>query len=230
MKILGIETATKAASVALIDETRLIAEYRLSLEQQHSEKLLPMIDILLKETQLSLSDISAIAVSTGPGSFTGLRIGLATAKGLAMGSPLPLLPVPTLEALAAPFCHGNIAVAPMILSRKEELYWTLFVPQETGSIRVFPDSVSSVDDALTQISSEKEVLFVGDGAVLFCERIEQRCIRPHFAPIGLQSPMASSVAALGMRLLLQGGGVSPDQVVPIYLTPFIPKTIKDHVK
>ena len=107
MIILGIETSTRLGSVALIDETRLIAEYRVSLEMKQAERLLPLIDAMLKETKISLSDLGAIAVSVGPGLFTGLRVGIATAKGLAMGRGLPLFPVPTLQAIALPFFHAR---------------------------------------------------------------------------------------------------------------------------
>ncbi len=228
MNILGIETSTRDVSVALINETKLIGEIQLALELRHAEKLLPLIDTLFKETRLTLSDLSGIAVSIGPGSFTGLRVGLATAKGLAIGTSLPLLPIPTLSALVAPFCHANIAVAPMIVSRKNEIYWALFVPQEGGLTRVHADAVASVDEAVHQLCDEKEVLFVGDAAVLFRDAITKQFTgKSFFAPIGLQSARASSVAQLGFDLFKKGEIKKPEEVLPFYLAPFEPKMMKD---
>lgn len=230
MTILGIETSTRQCSVALINETKLISEYRLSLERRHSERLLPLIDTLLKEACLSLSDLSGIAVAIGPGSFTGLRVGLATAKGLAIGRGVPILSIPTLAVLAAPLRHAKAVVVPMIVARKDEVYWALFSPQGEGMIRLRPDSVSSVQNLLDQIGQEQAALFIGEGAVSFHDTIvKQFKGTPLFSSIGLQSPLASSVAELGLSLFMKGEKTPPEELVPLYLSPFEPKVMRSRV-
>ncbi|MBI3598413.1 MAG: tRNA (adenosine(37)-N6)-threonylcarbamoyltransferase complex dimerization subunit type 1 TsaB [Nitrospirae bacterium] len=220
MKILGIETATRFASVAFIDETRLVAEYRIALGMRHAERLLPLIDSMLREAHVSLSDLHAIAVSIGPGSFTGLRVGLATAKGLAIGCGLPLVPVPTLEAMALPFCHSKTVIVPVITARKDAVYWAIFSPE---GVRLHPDSVSSVEKML-EIINQESVLFFGEGALLYQDKIVKdftgiSC----FPPIGLQSPLASSVAQLGLTRLINKDAASAEDIVPVYLHTLSPK-------
>ena len=121
MKVLGIETATLMGGVALMSEVGLISEYRMGVAARHSERLLPAIDHLLTQSRSSLSELSAIAVSAGPGSYTGLRVGLAVAKGLAMGAHLPLVMVPTLEAHAAAFSQCQRLIAPMLDARRGQV-------------------------------------------------------------------------------------------------------------
>ena len=273
MRILGIETSTQMGSVALIDGTNLLAEYRLALPLRHGEKLLPLIDTLLKDTRMALSDLSAIAVSIGPGSYTGLRVGLATARGLAIGSGLPLLPVPTLEAMATPFRSLSMLIVPMTVSRKEELFWGLFSADNAGLARLHPDSVASLDTALDKInqawvlglqpSLSHGILFLGDGALLYRDRILryfQRCgqevasqphapsggetsvrlmggsfakdvasppsgvvpLSPLFVSHGNQSPLASSVAELGLLQLMRGNVPLQETEAPLYLSSFQP--------
>ena len=254
MKILGIETSTQMGSVALIDGTKLSAEYRLSLPLRHGEKLLPLIDALLKDTRMALSDLAAIAVSIGPGSYTGLRVGLATAKGLAMGTGLPLLPVSTLEALATPFLFLKTMIVPMTISRKEEVFWGLLVPSESGQaqglplrddcrlVRLHADSVSSLEEALDKInqvwagqrgssaSLRNEILFVGDGAFLYRDQILKYFQGDRPSPLisshGDPSPLASSVAALGLSQFMKGDVPLQEEVVPFYLSQFKPNVQK----
>lgn len=221
MKILGIETATRFASVALMDETRLIAEYRIALEMRQAERLLPLIDAMLKEAQVSLSDINAIAVSIGPGSFTSLRVGLATAKGLAIGRGLPVIPVPTLEAFALPFRHAKAVVLPMIVARKDEIYWAMFL----NDVRVHPDSASSVETMLQAIRQD-EVLFVGEGASLHQDKIIKNFKgKPVFPSISLQAPLAASVAQIGLTRFMNGEEASAEDIVPAYLHQLSPNKI-----
>ncbi len=223
MNMLGIETSTRFGSVALMDEMRLIAEYRVSLEMRHAERLLPLIDAMLKESRVPLSDLNAIAVSIGPGSFTGLRVGLATAKGLAMGSGLPLVPVPTLEAMARPFYHFNTAIVPLVIARKDEVYWSMFSPEGE---RLFADSVGSIDNVLEAVGQKESALFVGDGALLHQDKIGKHFKgRTLFPSIGLQLPMASAVAQMGLMRFKNGALCSAEEVTPIYLHELTPNTI-----
>jgi tRNA threonylcarbamoyl adenosine modification protein YeaZ len=205
MKILGIETSTQRGSIALMDGATLVRELPLSAAlNKHAERLLPQIDTLLKETGTPPSDLAAIAISIGPGSFTGLRVGLATAKGLAYACGLPLLPVPTLEAMAMPFRDAKTAIAPMIVSRKDEVYWALFQPQEGGLLlRLHPDALASREEASRQIrqmmQDEQEVSFIDNSATAY------------------------AVAECGRLQMMKGEQKFPEEVLPFYLADFVPR-------
>lgn len=219
MKILSIETATLAGGVALMEEAGLIAEYRLHVEARHSERLLSAIDRLLSDSGTSVADLDAIAVSIGPGSFTGLRVGLSTAKGLAMGGRKPLVTVPTLEAIASLFPYSNALVAPMLDARRQEVYWALFDTREGRPVRLHPEAATSPEAMLESIGHlDQPVLFVGEGAekyrALLLARGEGRAL---FPPKALQFPSAAGVAELGLARLKEGETHPPEEATPFYL-------------
>jgi len=126
MLILGIETATMTGGLALLNEERLISEYTLNVRTTHTARLMPALDRVLKDSSVDKSEIGGIAISIGPGSFTGLRIGLATAKGLALGLGVPLVGVPTLDALARNIPFAMYQICPMLDAKKKEVYYSLF--------------------------------------------------------------------------------------------------------
>lgn len=218
MKILGIETATLAGGVALMGDGGLIGEYRLHVEIRHSQRLMVAIDHLLTESGTALGDLDAIAISIGPGSFTGLRVGLATAKGLALGADKPMVLVPTLEAMAAAFPYSRMRVASWIHARRDEVYWALFDLREGPPRRLSPDAAGSPQEGLDQIGGSEEVLFVGDGAIKHRDLIlERRPDGAFFPPRALQFPSAASVAELGLLKYLRGETTPSAEVVPVYL-------------
>lgn len=226
MKILAIDTATLAGGAALMDEERLIAEYRLDVAVRHSERIMVAIDHLLKESHTKLSDLDAIAVSIGPGSFTGLRVGLATAKGLATGAGRPLVLVPTLAAMAHPFSHSKYLIAPWINARRGEVYWSLFENQDNHLVQYTQDAATSPEDAIKEIGDVMReqktrfsgILFVGDGALKYRSIIQKKLeAKAAFPTLSLQFPSAASVAELGLELLTKGEGMAPDLAVPSYL-------------
>jgi tRNA threonylcarbamoyladenosine biosynthesis protein TsaB len=218
LKILGIETSTLAGGIALMSDAGLIAEYRLHVEIRHSERILIAVDHILTESQTPLSDLDAIAVSIGPGSFTGLRVGLATAKGLLMAIGKPIVLVTTLEAMAASFPYSKMPVVPLIHARKDEVYWSLFDLQEGLPRRLHPDAAASPEEMLNQIAGLKEVLFVGDGALKRRDLIvEKRPEGAFFPPRALQFPSAAAVAELGLSKLSKGETTDPAEAVPLYL-------------
>src|SRR5713226_2055195 len=126
MKLLGVESATLSGGVALLDGDRLLGEITLNIAITHSERLLSAVDRLLADCGLAPSDLEGLAVSVGPGSFTGLRVGLATVKGLAMALGLPVAPVPTLDALACNLPFADATVCPLLDARKGEVYCSLY--------------------------------------------------------------------------------------------------------
>ena len=134
MRVLGIDSATLVAGMAVVDGERVIVEGFLQTRKTHSERLLPLIDFWLREAELSLSDLDGIAVTLGPGSFTGLRIGLATAKGLALGAGKPLLGIPTLDALALNLTGVPGFICPILDARKSEVYTAVYVSPESGRL------------------------------------------------------------------------------------------------
>jgi len=220
MKILGIETATLRGGVALMSEEGLISEYRMGVEARHSERLLPAINDLLTQTRSSLSQISAIAVSAGPGSYTGLRVGLSVAKGLAMGANLPLVMVPTLEAHAAAFSPCQRLIAPMLDARRSQIYWALFEARPEGLTRVYPDTVSTLNEAIAIIRSfQRETLVTGDG---YDRAVISAALSASFPTRAAAFPSAACVAEIGLSLFQRGDTVAPEVAVPTYLRPFIP--------
>ncbi len=134
LRVLGIDSATLVAGMAVVEGERVIVEGFLQTRKTHSERLLPLIDFWLREAELSLSDLDGVAVTLGPGSFTGLRIGLATAKGLALGAGKPLVGIPTLDALALNLTGVPGFICPILDARKSEVYTAVYVSPEPGRL------------------------------------------------------------------------------------------------
>ncbi|MDA8098754.1 MAG: tRNA (adenosine(37)-N6)-threonylcarbamoyltransferase complex dimerization subunit type 1 TsaB [Nitrospiraceae bacterium] len=215
MIVLGIESATRTGGVALVSEKGVLAEYTLNIEVTHSERLMSTVDRVLCDTGISLADIAGIAVSSGPGSFTGLRIGIATAKGLAFATRKPVAAVPTLMALAWN-AGGGEAVCPLLDAKKKEVYAAVYRIEEGTVATILPERVLSLADLARDL--EGATVFTGEGAVLF--RSEIRSLlgeRARFAPLAAAVPSAASVAELGMQRILSGQLADPDGLAPVYI-------------
>jgi tRNA threonylcarbamoyladenosine biosynthesis protein TsaB len=212
--LLAIETSTERAGVALCAGPRLLGERPLEAELQHAGRLLPAIDALLRSAGASLEAVEAIALSVGPGSFTGLRIGLATALGLCFGTARRIVPVPTLAALSLQ--AGDAArIAPLLDARKGQLYAGLYAAPARA---LREDCVTDPAPFLETLRGEGEVTFLGPGAELHAGAIRSalgRAARLLAAEAGW--PRASSVAALGARLHARGGSQAPETVELCYL-------------
>ena len=218
MIVLGIETATLQGSVALMGEAGLLSEYFLNVEATHSERLLTTIDRILTDARLSFTDVGGLAVSIGPGSFTGLRIGLATAKGLALTREIPLVGVPTLEAMAAslPFCRYPIC--PVLDARKGEVYAALFDGRGESLLQVREDAALS-PEALVEWVTEPTV-FLGDGVERYGEFLAQRLGGKLLAaPASRRHGSAAVVAERGRARLLRGEADDLVSLVPRYIRP-----------
>ncbi len=216
MILLGIETATPVCGVALGREDAILVERSLNVGTHHVERLLPMVRDALAEAGLGLRDLDGIAVSIGPGSFTGLRIGLSTAKSLCWSAGLPLVAVPTLEAMAAQFPYAACPVCPALDARKKEVYAALY---DTSSgepgVLTAPAAVLPVPFVA---SLAGPVLFVGDGARLYRREIVAALGEAaRFAPAPLDRASAAAVAALGLSRLARGETEDLAGVEPIYL-------------
>ncbi|MBI4682436.1 MAG: tRNA (adenosine(37)-N6)-threonylcarbamoyltransferase complex dimerization subunit type 1 TsaB [Nitrospirae bacterium] len=217
MKVLAIETATLAGSIAIVDDAEgLIGEAGINVKIAHAERLMPSIVWLLGSSGISIKEIDVFAVSIGPGSFTGLRIGLSTVKGLAFATDKPIIPVPTLDAFARniPFCRHLIC--PMLDARKNEVYAALYRWDNDGCTKIMPEIVISPGDLLKNIS--EPVVFTGEGSKIYknliSELLETKAV---FAPLSKMSPSASTVAEIAIEKVKQGIITDPVGLVPLYI-------------
>ena len=223
MKILALDSSGLVASVALAEDDNLIAEYTIQYKKTHSQTLLPMLDEIRNMVELDLSDVDAIAVAAGPGSFTGLRIGSATAKGLAFAMEKPIVPVPTLEGLAYQMYGTDAAVCPIMDARRSQVYTGIyeFVSGENRyDMRVIKEqcavSFDEIAEALNRLG--RRVVFVGDGIPVFRERMAEVMQVPYIlAPAHRNRQSAACIAALGSVYYAQGKVVSGAEHVPEYL-------------
>lgn len=215
--ILAIETATPRGSVALVSGGSVLAGCVLAGGKQASATILSAVSGLLRETGCAPGDVARVAVSAGPGSFTGLRVGMAAAKGLCFGWRVPIVPVPTLHALASRFRAEGMTICPVLDARKGEVYAALFRRAGEGCERLSPDRAIP-PETLHGILPEGKVFLCGDGihpyGAVFRERLGDRAV---FAPEGEGFPDASSVGLLAERIVREGCDASVRGLVPAYL-------------
>jgi len=215
--VLGIEAATSVASAAVALDDVLVAERTINNKRTHSVNLLPMIKGVLEEAGIEHTQLGGIAASIGPGSFTGLRIGLATARTLAQAWGLPVAGIGTLEALACLYqARGAGLTCPVITARKNEVYSAVY---ENGLQRVAgPAAISPADLALKLKKFEQPVTLLGDGALAYREIIEEHLGGAAlFAPGGLCLPRGASIASLGLSRFNAGQGGNYSSLRPFYL-------------
>lgn len=216
MRIIGFETATLTGSVAVVDESSVIGEISLNVKATHSEKLMVAMDQLLVISGLTINDMDGIAISVGPGSFTGLRIGLSAAKGLAFASGKPLIAIPTLDALALNVPFSKHLVCPVLDARKGEVYAAIYRPDGQIPQKMTEDMV--IKPSLLGEMIKEETLFLGDGVypyrTFFKEQLKDLY---HEAPPTLLAPRASNVAMLAMARLKKGEFNDPFSLVPKYI-------------
>ena len=207
-----------AASAALLEDQRVVGEFFLSTAQTHSQTLLPMAEQLLSDSKTSFSQLELLAVSTGPGSFTGLRIGLAAVKGMAFGGDKPCVGVSTLEALAYNL-RGFEGVAVAVMdARCQQVYTARFALSEGRVERLSPDEAISLEELGKVLEKgEKPLFLVGDGAEMCYNHFLEKLPRLRLAPPHLRLQRASSVGACALEHYAAGEGVSCGELVPVYL-------------
>lgn len=219
MKILAIESSGLVASVAVIEDNILLGEYTMNHKKTHSQTLLPMLDELVKMIELDLNSIDAIAVSMGPGSFTGLRIGSATAKGLGLALNKPIIPVPTVDALAYNLWGTGQNVCPLMDARNQQAYTGLY-SFEKGELKIeIPQCAVDISEIIAEVNQAgKEVIFLGDGIPVFKEYIAEHVTVPYtVAPAACHIQRAAGVAALGAVLYEKGIVETAAEHKPDYL-------------
>jgi len=216
MVILGFETSTPVCSVALVDAHRVLGEYTLEIEGHHAGRLLPMVERLLQDVGLRMSAVEGIAVASGPGSFTGVRIGMSTAKGLCLSLGVPMLSVSTLAGMAYRYAFDGVSVCAVVDARRGEVYAGVYQRREGDLIATVPDTVLSVEALLQRL--DRSVLFVGDGGWAYHERILDVLggdVRFVSRPFG--RPSAASIALLGEENLRMGNVADLWHTEPNYL-------------
>ncbi|KAF0145821.1 MAG: glycoprotein endopeptidase [Nitrospirae bacterium] len=221
MKILAIDTSTMLGGIAVMDELNLIAETRLNVKSTHSERLMTEIEHCLKQSSLKISDIDVFAVAIGPGSFTGLRIGLSTVKGLAYATGKPIVSVPTLDALALNFPYSRYPVCTMLDARKKEVYAALFKWEDNGFTKLISEASVNPEEFTRNVllsADYDKIIFAGEGAVIYKDKIiEVMGEKPVFASPEKTVPSPANVASLGMKKTLRGEFSEPVSLAPIYI-------------
>ena len=231
MKIIAIDSSGLVASVAIVEDEEVIAEYNVQYKKTHSQTLLPMLDELKKMVDLDLQSVDAIAIAKGPGSFTGLRIGSATVKGLGLALEIPIIEIPTLDGLACNLYGTDKVVCPIMDARRNQVYTGLYSYIEKRQseeqkqrfsytlVPILPQCAVSIQE-ITQKCNEqqKEIIFLGDGVPVFAEQLKDLMKVPYsFAPAHMNRQRAASLAFLAFEKLRKGEVVSAAEHAPEYL-------------
>ena len=217
MKILAIDSTAIVASVALCDDEKLIALYTVNNGNTHSETLLPMVESILKEAKLTPSDIELFAVSNGPGSFTGVRIGCATIKGLAFGRNIPCIGVSTLEALAYNMKGSDGLICPVMNARRNQVYNALFKFERDKLVRLCEDRAVAISELADEITNEDKIYLVGDGYDITAPAIPTEKLGASHPAMIYQN--AYSVAICALASYKEGSAVTDSALSPTYLRP-----------
>lgn len=216
MKLLGIDTSAIVCSAALISEDSVLSSHTLSDGLTHSETLLPLIKTVLEEGKTLVSELDGIAISHGPGSFTGLRIGISTVKGLAITDRIPCIPVSTLEALAMNAVDQEGAVVCAVMdARRGEFYNSIFRVQDRKLIRLSDDRAIHGSKIAEELSDLDHMIILGDGAEKFVA--QNPSFSDRLASVDLRYQSGKSVAELGLRMLLSGQTFTCEELSPRYL-------------
>lgn len=217
MKILALETTAKAASCAVLEDGRPIATAWQATGLTHSRTLLPMVEDMLRNSEMTLEQMDALTVAVGPGSFTGLRIGISALKGLAWGAGKPCIPVSTLEAMAWPLQHMEGTILCAMDARRQQVYTAAFTGQGDNLMRLRPDRAISLEEVAGDLEDlPRPITVVGDGAELCHSFLMERGIHCRLAPrhLRLQSALGVAMAAEAMGPDAQ---CTAQELTPVYL-------------
>lgn len=219
MNILGIDSSGLVASAALLCGDILVGEYTIHNKKTHSQTLLPMIEAMLKMADFSVKELDAIAVAAGPGSFTGLRIGASTAKGLGQALSIPLIAVPTLEGLAYNLAGVDALVCAMMDARRNQAYYAIYEVNETLPVTVTEPAAAPIEEVIRQVNeTARKTIFVGDGVPVFRERLEEELTVSYaWAADSVRYQKAASIASLGKSYMQRGKSMPAKDFAPIYL-------------
>lgn len=219
MRILALDSSGMTASVAVVDDDRLLAEYTVDYKKTHSQTLLPMLDTIAQMVELDLYSLDAIAVAGGPGSFTGLRIGSATAKGLGLALDKPLIHIPTVDALAYNLYGTDSLICPMMDARRKQVYTGIFHFEGEKLAADMEQTAEAVDELIGQINAlGRKVIFLGDGVPVYQDILEEKVTVPYMiAPPHRNRQSAASVGTLALQYLREGRTETAAEHRPDYL-------------
>ena len=218
MRILALDSSGLVATVAIVEDDQTIAEYTVNYKKTHSQTLLPMLDEIVKMTEFDLDTIDAIAVAGGPGSFTGLRIGSATAKGLGLALNKPLIHVPTVDGMAYNLFGCKGLICPMMDARRNQVYTGIYRFEQEFEI-VEEQMAIAVQELIEKLNAYGEkVTFLGDGVPVYAKQLEEGLKVPYsFAPAHVNRQSAAAVGTLGMRYFAEDKTETAREHQPDYL-------------
>lgn len=223
MKVLAIDSSGLVATVAVVEDNELLAEYTTNYKKTHSQTLLPMLEHVKEMIDLDLNTVDYLAVAAGPGSFTGLRIGSATVKGLGLALNKPVVEVPTLEGLAYNLCGTGHLVCPLMDARRNQVYTGIYefeVREQAWQMNTVKGQcavdVAEIIEECNKLG--RPVIFLGDGVPVYKAKIAELCRVPYtFAPAGMNRQRAAAVASLAVKYAKEGKVVSAAEHAPEYL-------------
>jgi len=220
LKILAIETSARAVSAAVTEDSGILAASYQNTGLTHSRTLMPMVEAMLKNADLAVADIDVIAAAVGPGSFTGIRIGVAAAKGLAFAADKPCAGVSTLEAMARGVAHMDALIVCAMDARRNQVYNTLFEAKSGILTRLTDDRAIALADLAEELKNDsRPKIIVGDGGALCRDFLLSAGIACSLAPARLLHQHAIGVALAAEELAAQGSLVSAQELLPVYLRP-----------
>ena len=218
MLVLSVDSSYSTATCALIKDDKILAEINLNDKKQHSVILMRLIDSILKEYEIDINDIDAFIISRGPGSFTGLRIGMATLKGLAFASKKPLISVYTLDALAYNSISFQGIICPIMDALRDNIYTCLYKNENNNLTPLIKEQCLNINELVTILKEQTlPIIFVGDGVAKHKEFLQENIPNSFFAPNHSNFPKASSVGELGIKKINDGVIENIDSINPIYL-------------
>ena len=218
MKILALDSSGLVASVAVMEDDNMLAEYTMNYKKTHSQTLLPMLDELKNMIELDMSTVDALAIAAGPGSFTGLRIGISAVKGLCAPNKVPCIPVSTLDGIAEQFIGHNCIICAVMDARCNQFYNALFEINNGVITRLCDDRALLCDELKTELAhfQDKKIIVCGDGADIFYKNVHDM-ENVTIAPENLKFQSAIGVGMFAYKNLDTITNVSPDDLLPVYL-------------
>lgn len=231
MKILALETSAKACSAAVTEGGQILASCYQNTGLTHSRTLMPMVESMLKNAELTVDDLGAVAVAVGPGSFTGLRIGVAAAKGLAFAAGLPAAGVSTLEAMALGLSHMDALIVCAMDARRNQVYNALFEAKNGSLTRLCQDRAVGLPELAEELRGDpRPKIAVGDGGALCQKALEESGVSCALAPARLLHQNAVGVALAAGELAAAGKLTTAQALSPVYLRPAQAERLRDRTK
>lgn len=218
MLVLSIDSSCSTATCALVKDDEILAEINLNDKKQHSVILMDLIDSILSKYKIDVNSLDAFVISRGPGSFTGLRIGMATLKGLAFASKKPLISISTLDALAYNVVSFQGIICPIIDALRDNVYTCLYKNENNNLTSLIEENCLDINELVSIVKKQNlPVIFIGDGIAKHKEFLKENIPNSFFAPNHSNFPKASSVGELGIKKIKQGIIEDINSINPIYL-------------